>query len=130
MKSFNGKVILGLVSAAMLLSLGVGNAFAGDRDSGWYRDHHRAHYVIREYRPVCVQPVVTCVAPAPVVVTPAPVVVEPAPVVVTPAPVVIEPAPAPVVVAPAPVVVAPAPVVRERIVVRHRHWSFGLYLGF
>ncbi len=127
MKSFNGKVILGLVCAGLLLSLSVGNAFAGDRDGGWYRDHYRPHYVVREYHPVCVQPVVTCVVPAPVVVAPAPVVVVPAP-----APVVVEPAPAPVVVAPAPVVeyVTPAPVVRERVVVCHKHWSFGLFFGF
>ncbi len=116
MKSFNGKVLLGLVCAGLLLSLTAGNAFAGDRDGGWYRPH----YVIREYHPVCVQPVVTCVAPAPVVVAPAPVVVVPAP-----APVVVEPVPAPVVE-----YVAPAPVVRERIVVGHKHWSFGLFFGF
>ena len=51
MKSFNGKVLLGLVCAGLLLSLNVGNAFAGDRDGGWDRDHHRAHYVVREYAP-------------------------------------------------------------------------------
>ena len=117
MKSFNGKMLLGLVCAGLLLTLNVGNAFAGDRDGGWDRDHHRAHYIVREYRPVCVHPEVVCVAPAPVVVAPAPVVVVPAP--------------PPVVVAPAPVVVVePAPVVRERVVVRHKHWSFGLFFGF
>jgi hypothetical protein len=28
------------------------------------------------------------------------------------------------------VVVGPAPVIRERVVVRHKHWSFGLFFGF
>jgi hypothetical protein len=28
------------------------------------------------------------------------------------------------------VVVQPAPVVRERVVVRHKHWSLGLFFGF
>ena len=109
MKSFNGKMFLGLIGAGLLISLNVGNAFAGDRDGGWDRDHHRAHYVVREYRPVDVQPEVIYVAPAPVVVAPAPVIVAPVPVVEY---------------------VAPAPVVREQVVVRHKHWSLGLWFGF
>jgi hypothetical protein len=80
MKSLNGKVLLGVACAGLMISLMAGNAFAADRDGGrrggsasynrgdrggdrgYDRDRgysrydrgdsYRPHYAVRDYRPV------------------------------------------------------------------------------